>query len=155
MKPENSNSISCRIVPFHSALQKQSILLRDEVLRKPLNLSFTEEELNAEGEQIHIVAIHNEQVVGVLLLVPKPNSIIKMRQVAVKPEIQNMGIGAKMLTFSEKIALQKGFLKMELHARETAVPFYLKHQYRVEGDTFMEVGIPHFKMFKNLKHFRK
>src|SRR5690606_20609530 len=66
LKPENSNSISCRIVPFHSALQKQSILLRDEVLRKPLNLSFTEEELNAEGEQIHIVAIHKEQVLGVL-----------------------------------------------------------------------------------------
>jgi predicted GNAT family N-acyltransferase len=39
---------------------------------------------------------------------------------------------------------------MVLHARETAVPFYLKLGYEVVGGQFEEVGIPHFKMEKKL-----
>jgi predicted GNAT family N-acyltransferase len=39
---------------------------------------------------------------------------------------------------------------IELHARETAVPFYLNLKYLAIGNQFFEVDIPHFKMTKEL-----
>ncbi|MEO8175011.1 MAG: GNAT family N-acetyltransferase [Sediminibacterium sp.] len=37
-----------------------------------------------------------------------------------------------------------------MHARESAVGFYEKHGYKVVGDEFVEVTIPHFIMEKEL-----
>jgi predicted GNAT family N-acyltransferase len=48
------------------------------------------------------------------------------------------------------LALQLGFARMVLHARETAVPFYKVLEYNIVGDRFEEVGIPHFRMEKAL-----
>jgi predicted GNAT family N-acyltransferase len=73
-----------------------------------------------------------------------------MRQVAVDFEYQNLGVGKKMVQFAEAFALQKGFESMVLHARETAVPFYLSAGYTILGEPFTEVGIPHKKMIKTL-----
>jgi predicted GNAT family N-acyltransferase len=39
---------------------------------------------------------------------------------------------------------------MILHARATAVPFYLRLGYTVVGEPFEEVGIPHRGMEKAL-----
>ncbi|NOZ36403.1 MAG: GNAT family N-acetyltransferase [Chlorobi bacterium] len=40
--------------------------------------------------------------------------------------------------------------KIVLHARKTAVSFYLKLNYKIISEQFYEVGIPHFKMRKML-----
>lgn len=39
---------------------------------------------------------------------------------------------------------------MVLHARDVAKGFYRSMQYRVVGDEFTEVGIPHYHMEKEL-----
>ena len=39
---------------------------------------------------------------------------------------------------------------MSLHARENVHKFYFKLGYRIEGDLFEEVGIPHYKMVKDI-----
>ncbi|MCB9251561.1 MAG: GNAT family N-acetyltransferase [Flavobacteriales bacterium] len=125
--------------------------MRERVLRIPLGLKFTEEELRAENTEYHIIAKLNDTLIGVLLLKPVgTNGILKMRQVAVDPEVQGKGIGSEMVKFSEDFARSKNFVRMELHARETAVPFYLREGYILTGQPFTEVGIPHRKMYKEL-----
>lgn len=139
-----------KIIEFGSDLYHESIELRRLVLRLPLGLDFNSDELLAENNQIHFVYIQNQKVEGVLLLNPTDNNILKMRQVAVSPEQQGQGIGQKMVNFSEKWGIQNQYKRIELHARKTAVPFYFGLKYELEGDEFEEVGIPHFKMVKNL-----
>ncbi len=139
-----------KIIEFGSDLYQESIELRRQVLRLPLGLDFNSEELLAENNQIHFVYIQNQKVEGVLLLNPTDNNILKMRQVAVTPEQQGQGIGQKMVNFSEQWGIQNQYKRIELHARKTAVPFYLGLKYELKGDEFEEVGIPHFKMVKNL-----
>ena len=73
-----------------------------------------------------------------------------MRQVAVAENRQKQGIGQRLVAYSETWAQRNAFEKMTLHARETAVPFYLKLGYTTVGERFFEVGIPHFKMEKSL-----
>lgn len=138
-------------VPFGSDEQIASVALRDKVLRKPLGLKFDPADLKKEYLEFHIAAFEGKQIVGVLLLKPtEDEEIIKMRQVAVDPDWQGKGIGKSLVSYSETVSRENGFTKIELHARESAVPFYEALGYTIEGEAFKEIGLPHYKMVKYL-----
>lgn len=138
-------------VQHNSELYNQTVELRYEILRRPLGLTFTDEQLSAEGKDIHLAGIdQNGEVCCCLILTPVDEHTVQMRQVAVATCEQGKGTGRKLVEYSEQITLQNGFDKIMLHARDTAVEFYLKLGYVQEGEPFVEVGIPHRQMSKNL-----
>lgn len=140
------------VLEFGSPQYDRSVVLRDLVLRKPLGLKFSNKDLLAEEDQIHIALSQNREIIGILLLKKTDDpATIKMRQVAILPELQGKGLGKKLVRFAENYALNHGYKKMELHARRHAIPFYLAQDYLVVSDEFEEVGIPHRKMEKLLK----
>jgi len=139
-----------KVADFASPEQLASIELRRRVLRWPLGLDFTPEQLANEVHELHLVAMNGDQLLACLVLTPQSKDVIKMRQVAVEPDIQGKGIGRQLVEFSEAVAKEKGFSKMVLHARDTAVPFYLRLNYEIEGEPFEEVSIPHRKMVKDI-----
>lgn len=143
-------SLRPAILEFGSKQQIQSIGLRYEVLRKPLGLIYDPEDLKAEANEVHMGMMRGEFVVAVLLLKKIADRKMKMRQVAVSSAEQGSGIGSALVDYCEKWCLENGITEIELHAREAAVSFYLKAGYHIVGDRFEEVGIPHFKMIKNL-----
>ena len=69
---------------------------------------------------------------------------------AVDESVQKTGIGTAMLSFAEYVAVKEEFEQIELNAREIAVGFYQKYDYEILGNKFTEVGIPHYKMKKQL-----
>lgn len=125
--------------------------LRFRVLREPLGLVFTQDQLAAEATDIHIVAIINGVVAGCLVLTPIDSSTVQMRQVAVDPGLHSQGIGRQLVACCERTAEQNGYREIMLHARDTAVPFYLKLGYELRGEEFIEVTIPHREMFKVIR----
>jgi predicted GNAT family N-acyltransferase len=128
-----------------------AVRLRYAVLRKPLGMEYTAEQIAAEYDQYHLAAYADSGIlVGYLNLTPYQNDQVKMRQVAVDPASQGSGVGKALVAASEAFAHRLGFRKMILHARETAVPFYLKVGYEIVGERFEEVTIPHFRMEKVL-----
>jgi len=127
------------------------VALRRQVLRAPLGLDFTPEQLAAEADDIHLAGFEGETPVACLILTPVSAEECKMRQVAVAPERQGEGLGGRIVAYCENVARAAGCRKITLHARETVVPFYLRLGYEVEGDVFDEVTIPHRKMVKWLK----
>lgn len=133
-----------------SDLYRQAVELRLAVLRRPLGLDFTPEQLAEEGACVHLVAVDGDSVVGTLLLEPKGGATVQMRQVAVRPDLQGHGVGRLLVEASERAAARRGWPDMTMHARETAVPFYLRLGYRIEGAPFEEVGLPHRFMRKNI-----
>lgn len=139
------------IIEHGSAWYALSVVLRHEVLRKPLNLHYTASQLSAEQHDFHLVYAENETVMAILLLSPIDAQTVKMRQVAVHPDLQRKGIGKKLVAFAEQVAIDKGYKLIVLHARETAVDFYLALHYQMEHKMFYEVGIPHFKFTKALQ----
>ncbi len=129
----------------------QALDLRNRVLRVPLGLQFNTSDIEAEWDSHHLAVFTQDGTVGGCLVMKSISpSVVKMRQVAVDPQLQGKGIGMQMVRESEKWAKQHGLNKIELHARIEAVPFYLKMNYLKEGDQFEEVGIPHYKMSKSL-----
>ncbi len=107
------------------------------------------EDLSEEINQIRISAFIDTEMVGCLLLI-SDDLFLRMRQVAVDLSRQRLGIGKALVAFSEKFALEHGYNKIVMHARETAGQFYLNLGYLCVGDPFTEVGIPHIFMEKKL-----
>ena len=133
-----------------SSSQLESIKLRENVLRRPLGLTFSDKELMEERDQHHLIAQIKKHVVGILILSPSNTNEIKMRQVAIHPSYQNKGVGSQLVFFAEEYAIKLCFQKMTLHARKTAFKFYQKLKYKTNKKPFLEVGIPHYLMWKNL-----
>lgn len=139
-----------RWIPHLSPAYALCVALRRDILRKPLGLEFTVDQLAAEASSLHLAAFDDGVLAGCLMLTPKDKDTVQMRQVAVRQDHQGKGLGAAMVRESEIAARYHSFKRMILHARETAVPFYLKLGYEVVGEPFVEVGIPHRKMEKAL-----
>ena len=129
---------------------QQMVKLREEVLRKPLGLSFDTEELEKEKNEILIAAFDEEDIIGCCILTDIGMQKIRLRQMAVHDSVQGKGIGASIMSFAENIAKDKGYKFMVMHARDTAIGFYEKFGYKVKSDEFEEVGLSHHIMEKEL-----
>jgi predicted GNAT family N-acyltransferase len=140
------------LIEFGTPEFDEALALRTRVLRKPLNMVFNPEDIALEYDSYHLACYEyrSAEMVGILILKPISADKVKMRQVAVDFPFQSKGVGSLMVKESEKIAKKLGFHLIELHARETAVPFYLKAGYEIKGEKFKEVGIDHLYMFKNI-----
>jgi len=106
--------------------------------------------LAAEHNQLHLTCWENEELVGCLVVVLVDTKTIKMRQVAVDDSCQQRGIGSAMVQYLEDWMQQEGYDLVYCHARDTAVPFYLKHNYYTVGKPFEEVTIKHYRMEKKI-----
>jgi predicted GNAT family N-acyltransferase len=141
--------INFKIIGHGSPEYKDAVALREEVLRKPLGLSFTCDELEKEKAHVHIGGFGGSDLCATAVLVPEGN-VLKMQRVAVREDLQNKGIASSMMKFCEEYARTHGFKEIYCYARHKAVPFYLKNNYLPEGEYFNEDTIPHLKMRKEL-----
>ena len=139
-----------KLIEFKSLAYNEAVEIRNKVLRRPLGLKFDQRELDQEFKDYHIAFIDSSSIIGVLLLTPKENGMIQMRQVAVRPSYQGMGIGRKLVRYAEAFAYLKGYEHIMLHARKESVLFYQKLSYLQKGQEFLEINIPHYYMEKTL-----
>lgn len=69
---------------------------------------------------------------------------------AVLNDLQGQGLGKALLQFAENVARDRGYQRITMHARKNAAGFYEKLGYKVKGDEFIEITIPHYVMEKSL-----
>ena len=141
-------------IAHRSRAYEQAVRLREAVLRRPLGLVFTAQELDDEAGSHHIVALEDDQddedgaCVGCLVLLPIDADVVRMRQVAVQPDRQRQGIGRALVRFAEQSARARGHREIVAHVREPVIPFYGSLGYALTGSRFIEVTLPHFPMRK-------
>lgn len=142
--------MAIRIIDHGSKEYKKMVDLRKLILRKPLGLDFTSEELEKEKKDILIGCFDDDKIEGCCMLTDEGNGITRLRQMAVLAGLQGKGMGRVLMQFAENIARDRGFRKLTMHARQSAVGFYEKLGYRKVGSQFLEVTIPHYLMEKDL-----
>ncbi|MEO6537543.1 MAG: GNAT family N-acetyltransferase [Ferruginibacter sp.] len=129
---------------------QQMVQLRLLILRQPLGLSFTNEELEKEKDNILIAAFDEEEMLGCCMLIELDENTLQVRQMAVNNNLQGKGIGASIMSFAENLSRDKGYKKLIMHARNTAIGFYEKFGFKVNGSEFLELNIPHHIMEKKI-----
>jgi predicted GNAT family N-acyltransferase len=128
----------------------QEIDRRWRVLRKPLGLQREAVAFPFEAESLHLVAIEAGRVVGCVLFHPEGTSTGRLFQMAVEPDRQGTGLGTRLVQTLEDELIRRGFREVTLHARDTAVGFYAELGYEPSGSPYVEVGIPHQNMRRDL-----
>lgn len=142
--------MALRMIDHGSPEYLQMVSLRNDILRKPLGLSLDQIDLVKEAEDILMGAFEDDKLLGCCLLTIMDLQTIRLRQMAVPNNMQGKGIGRALMAFAENIARDRGFRRLTMHARKTAIGFYQKLGYQVVGEEFSEVTIPHVIMEKSL-----
>lgn len=123
--------------------------LRNEVLRKPLGFPPGAEVFPFEDESYHLIAIDEGKVVGCLLFRPEGRTG-RLYQMAVDEKYRGRGVGKNLVEIIENKLTSEGFVEIYLHARKTSESFYAQLDYKISGEEFVEIGIPHIRMKKRL-----
>jgi predicted GNAT family N-acyltransferase len=102
-----------------------------------------------EATAIHMVALDETGVVATCRL-RWIGDDLKLERMAVERRLREQGVGTALVDASEALARERGAARMVLHAQTQAQGFYAANGYEPEGDLFMEAGIEHVSMTKQL-----
>ena len=103
-----------------------------------------------DPEATHVVAIRRGSVVGTCRL-RFPRGRCKLERMAVDSSLRRTGIGIALMEEAEREALRRGASEVVLHAQRQSEAFYASCGFAAEGDTFLEEGISHVLMRKQLE----
>lgn len=143
-------TLDIRVVGFGTPEHDAAIDLRRAVLRTPLGLDFSADDLAREAADTHFAAFLDDQLVGTVVMTPYEPSKVKLRQMAVADNMRGRNIGAQLVSAFEDHARSNGIGEIVLAARQTAQSFYARRGYATDDVVFTEVTIPHVKMWKTL-----
>ena len=103
-----------------------------------------------DAECRHYLAKLGDQAVGTARVRPLGDGSVKFERIAVHAPFRGQQVGRALMERAVADACESGARSGVLHAQSTAAAFYLKLGFTQEGATFVEAGIPHVRMTKNL-----
>lgn len=111
-----------------------------------------EEEYDAyDAVAVHVVAVHDGQVIGTGRLFRHESGEARIGRMAVDLKWRRRGVGGRLLAALEDQARLQQLGRVVLHAQTYVQEFYARHGYAPVGPFFMEAGIEHVAMWKDLK----
>lgn len=102
-----------------------------------------------DGQCRHILAYYDEKPVGTGRIRVVDN-LGKLERICILEPYRKFGLGKVIIQTLEEIAEELGVSQVKLHGQTQAKGFYQKLGYRASSNIFMEDGIPHILMVKQL-----
>ncbi|MGP1677550.1 MAG: GNAT family N-acetyltransferase [Burkholderiales bacterium] len=107
-------------------------------------------ELEMDGQDAHcnhaLAVAADGRAVGTGRLLPDGH----IGRMAVLQDCRGKGAGALLLQALVELARSRGDAKARLNAQASAAGFYRRYGFEVSGPEFMEAGIPHVPMQRDL-----
>lgn len=119
--------------------------LRYRILRKPLGKPVGSEKNDGDKTGKHFALYSHNQLKAIARLDQAGRDISQVRFVAVEENTQGQGFGKKIMRAVEFDSKKSGNQKMILQARENALEFYLKLDYKVIKKTHL--------LFDQVQHY--
>lgn len=101
------------------------------------------------GDCQHILVHYNEQPVGTGRI-RFVDGVGKLERICILESFRKFGLGKNIIKALEVIAEEQGASKVKLHGQTHAEGFYKKLGYHTSSDVFIEDGIPHILMLKEI-----
>lgn len=128
-------------------LQPDAKNIREQVFIREQNISAKEEWDNQDPIALHFVVYAQEQPIATARLLEN-NSI---GRVAVLEHYRGKGIGKRLMLEIIEQAKNEDRDSLKLSAQTHAIPFYAGLGFQVEGETYLDCGIPHVTMSMKLE----
>lgn len=126
----------------------RALVVRGIVFVGEQGVSYAEEMDEHEHAAVHILGELNGEPIAAAR-VRYLDGVAKLERMAVRKEFRGRGCGTDLLSFAMQVARDAGVARFKIHAQVAAAPFYAKHGFRRQGDTFIEAGIEHCLMIKD------
>jgi len=100
---------------------------------------------------MHFLGYHNEELVAYMRVFEnhKANVFI-LGRILVAEKYRNLGLGIDLINkVSNFLETKNSFFSLEMSAQTYLIDFYKKFDFKIEGDEYLDAGIPHIKMVKN------
>lgn len=124
--------------------------LRRVVFIQEQGVSEADEVDGLDGTAIHLLALDGDTPVGTARLLLKGN-LGKIGRVCVLPQARGTGLGAALIRAAlDVLRDQPGVTEAYLGSQSHATGFYEKLGFALEGDEFLDAGIPHRHMRRAL-----
>ncbi|WP_088049791.1 GNAT family N-acetyltransferase [Virgibacillus dakarensis] len=109
-----------------------------------------EEELDHfDKEAIHFIVIQNDSPIAASRL-RFAGDYGKLERICVLKEQRGKSYGAQLIQAMETETVKKGYRKAKLNAQTHAENFYKRLGYETVSGEFLDAGIPHVTMIKQL-----
>jgi len=140
------------ISPSNNSDFDEYYYFRWEYLRKDLSQKLGTERDDAENISIHrMIKNNNEEIIGVGRLHKISSDIYRVRYFAVHKDYRRIGLGIYLMKDLEEIAIKDKGNYIMLNARENALDFYGKLNYKIIKKTNLLFGkIQHYEMRKKI-----
>ena len=102
-----------------------------------------------DHEALHLVALDRGHVVGTCRLLMSGDTA-RLGRMAVATDRRGAGVGGALLRAADLAAVTAGNRQIRLHAQTHARGVYDRAGYEVRGEPFLEEGIEHVTMEKQL-----
>lgn len=112
----------------------------------PIHIEMDEHDSTAT----HFVGYNLQQPVAAGRIREIESGVGKVERVSVLQEFRGQHIGVLMMEAMESYARSAGMSTLKLNSQSYAIPFYEKLNYTVTSPEFLDAGIPHRTMEKNL-----
>jgi predicted GNAT family N-acyltransferase len=120
--------------------------LREEVFIREQSVPADLEWDEFDEQSRHVVAIADGIPIGTGRLLADGH----IGRMAVLRKWRRRGAGSALLTALMDAARELGISRVMLNAQIQALPFYLRHGFRAEGEEFLDAGIAHQRMWRDI-----
>ena len=128
---------------------KSAFNIRRKVFVEEQGVPLADELDKYETSAEHILVYYKDKPVGTgrLRII---DDVGKLERICVLADYRKSGLGKIIVHKLEELAYKKGILKLKLHGQTQAQEFYQKLGYHKASQVFIEDGIPHLLMVKEL-----
>ncbi len=119
---------------------REQVFVREQAV--PIELEWDEFDALCQ----HVVAEVAGQAIGTGRLLPDGH----IGRMAVLQTWRGRGVGSALLDALLRLARDRGIPRVRLNAQSRAVAFYRRHGFVAEGEEFIEAGIPHRSMWREV-----
>ncbi|PLT33906.1 GNAT family N-acetyltransferase [Bacillus sp. V5-8f] len=130
--------------------REDAFSVRTKVFIDEQNVPVKEEIDRFEDESAHFVLYDDSQFAIGAGRFRVLDDFGKVERICVLSSARQQGAGAAIMNAIHKFAASKGITKLKLNAQVHAIPFYEKLGYQTISDEFLDAGIPHKTMIKNI-----
>lgn len=129
---------------------EQLLFIRNEVFTKEQNIPSELDDDGLDHRLYHILVFYTENDKEDPIATGRMSKGGKIGRLSVLQPHRKKGVGKQIISLFEEIAISNGIENLSLSAQIHAQEFYEKIGFKVIGEPYSDVGIPHITMVKPL-----
>lgn len=126
-----------------------ALRLRYRVFCEEQGVDLAAEQDGRDAEALQLVALHDGRVLGTCRVLLE-DGLARLGRMAVEPGHRGCGVGGALLAEADRAMRDAGAKRIRLHAQTASHGVYDRAGYEPQGQEFIEEGIEHVAMEKQL-----